>query len=120
MKLRVGYISCNEAPAEGSLDSTLLSVMNCNSYTNGGGYYDGGVIIQPDPVYYPKDPILPPALPADEPSETLTPVPIEPPAMEVQTAIDTTPEETKPIPPALIIGGGLLLLFFLGKNKRKR
>lgn len=125
MKLRVGYVNCETAPVEGSLDATLIRVMDCSAATNGGGYTDGGVYVEPDPVLYPKDPINilppPPPLPEDSPSETLETLTPTSTTMEVTPTTDPVNEPTvKPIPPALIIGGGLLLLFFLGKNKKRK
>lgn len=127
MKLRVGYVQCDESATTG-LDATLIRVMSCGEVANGGSvqtvYQNGSTeVLNPvDPIYYPKDPIAidtppppPPPLLEDAPAETLQTI---------------TPTTTDPVPteqPAgsgnntLLIGGGLLLLFFLlGKNKKKK
>jgi len=119
MKLRVGYVQCNEQPVEGSLDQTLIRVMSCSNATNGESVQTVYTNGQTD-IMYPKDPVVdilppPPMLPEDQPAETMeaiTPTTTEPgPAATTETGSNNT----------LLIGGGLLLLFLLlGKNKKRR
>jgi len=121
MKLRVGYVQCDETAAEGSLDQTLIRVMTCSNATNGGSVQTVYTNGETD-IIYPKDPIAvdyppppPPPLPEDQPAETLQTI---------------TPTTTQPLQATadgfgmdntLLIGGGLLLLFLLlGKNKKKK
>jgi len=126
MKLRVGYVQCDEQPVEGSLDQTLIRVMTCNDATNGGSVqtvYQNGqteILYPKDPLpIYPVDPIVdnppPPVLPEDQPAEsmqTITPTTTDPLLTPATTAggSDNT----------LLIGGGLLLLFLLLGKKKKR
>jgi LPXTG-motif cell wall-anchored protein len=130
MKLRVGYVQCNEQPVEGSLDQTLIRVMDCGSVTNGGSvqtvYQNGGT-----EILYPKDPIAVdyPA-PTDQTTTLDSPPPPPPPLPEDQpaeTMQTITPTTTDPLPATesgsnntLLIGGGLLLLFLLLGKKKKR
>lgn len=134
MKLSVGYVQCYEQPAEGTLDATLIRVMDCGNVANGGSVqtvYQNGTtdILYPkdpiatDPIYYPKDPVVydappppPPPLPEDQPAETLqtitpTTEPPLPDPSQVQTSGSINP---------LLIGGGLLFLFLLLGKKKKR
>jgi LPXTG-motif cell wall-anchored protein len=128
MKLRVGYVQCYEQPQEGTLDATLIKVMDCQSATNGGSVQTVYTNGQTE-VLYPVDPIAvdypaptdsglttdyipppPPPLPEDQPAESMTIIP-------TPTTTPTTNEGSNNI---LLIGGGLLFLFFLLNKKKKR
>ncbi len=124
MKLSVGYVQCYEQPMEGSLDATLIRVMDCGNVANGGSVqtvYQNGqtdILYPKDPLpIYPVDPIAvdsppppPPPLPEDQPAETMQTI------TPTTTPVTTAPTEINP----LLIGGGLLLLFFLLGKKKKR
>jgi len=126
MKLRVGYVQCDEQPVEGSLDQTLIRVMSCNDATNGGSVqtvYQNGttdILYPKDPLpIYPVDPIVvdnppppPPPLPEDQPADTMQTI--------TPTTIDPVPATVKESDNTLLIGGGLLLLFLLLGKKKKR
>jgi len=127
MKLRVGYIQCEETAIEGSLDQTLIRVMDCGgSATNGGGgsetYYTNGAT----DIKYLVDPIVdyppPPVLTEDQPAPTLD-TPIETITPAIVAPMEPVPETT----PGgsgnnmlLIAGGGLLLWFLIAKKKKRK
>lgn len=120
MKLSVGAVVCEQSVQSGTLDSTLVKIMSCESSANGSASYyaekDGSYVYTKPIDEAPAPP--PSSFPEDSPAVSMQTVA---PVLEQQpTQNKTFGEALQSIPPIYLLGGGLLLWFLIAGKKKKR